>query len=142
LLRILENRDTVLQWYDPLSASDKFKWSTPRSIINHCPVFKIERERRRVAMPRNPSRLENALEENAALKTEVERYRRAGDDYGFRKEDRPSDIVGVLTRALSEHKQRCVMNELVRKLGTRKQREAFGFKDEDRSAPLALGGAQ
>jgi hypothetical protein len=40
----------------------------------------------------------------------------------------------VLTRGLTEHKQHAVMKELVRKLGTRKQREAFGLKDDDQPA--------
>jgi hypothetical protein len=125
LEKVMSRLPDVLKWRAALTENQQTAWAGPTSIINRCPVFKIEK----VVTPRKPTRLESALEENHALKVEVERHRRAGDDFGFRKEDRPIDIVGVLTRALNEHKQRSVMLELVRKLGTAKQREAFGLKD-------------
>jgi hypothetical protein len=102
-------------------------WTHPRSIVRHCTLFHPAPA---PSAPRKPTRLDNALEENRALKEEVERFRRAGDDYGFRREDRATDIADLVLRSLSEHKSRAVMIALVRRFGTHKQCEAFGIKDD------------
>jgi hypothetical protein len=141
LERVMARLPDVLKWRETLTEHQRIAWATPRSIINHCPIFKIEKERRRAVAPRKATRLENALEENAALKIEVESYRRVGD-FEFSSQDRAADIAGLLCRGLNEHKQRAVMKELVRKLGTAKQREAFGLEDDDQPASLpAANGA-
>jgi hypothetical protein len=104
-----------------------------------------EHKLKRPGAPRKSTRLDNALEENRALKVENEHYRRAGgDDCGFSRKDMPANIVMVLTRGLSEYKQHAVMVELVRQLGTKKQRAAFGLEDDGQSAspiPTASGAA-
>jgi hypothetical protein len=135
LEKIMARLPDVEKWRATLTEPQRFAWSGPTSILNHCDVFKIEREKRRAAAPRNPTRLDNALEENRDLKVQVERYRRAGDDHGFRKEDRAVDIADLLTRVLNENKQHAVMRELVRRLGTKRQREAFGLESDDQLAP-------
>jgi hypothetical protein len=127
LEKVMARLPEVRKWHGTLTENQQIAWASPRSIINRCPVFKIEKERQRATAPRKPTRLESALEENVALKAEVENFRRGGD-YGFSRLDRPADIVGLLERGLSEPKQRAVMKELVRKLGSRKQREAFNLE--------------
>ena len=127
LERVMAHLSEVRKWRETLADNQLIAWASPRSIINRCPTFTVEKERRRAATPRKPTRLESALEENAALKAEVESYRRVGD-CGFSRQDRATDIAGVLMSGLPEPKQRAVMKELVRKLGTRQQRKAFGLE--------------
>jgi hypothetical protein len=132
LQNVMARLPEVLRWRKTvLTEHQRIAWASPRSIINRCPVFKIEKQQMRAATPRKATRLEIALEENISLKVEVERYRlTVGDDYGFNRQDRGADIVAVLTRGLSERKQHAVMVELVRQLGTKKQREVFGLEDD------------
>jgi hypothetical protein len=141
LEKVMARLGEVTRWREGLAENQQIAWAAPRSILNHCPVFQIEKERQRAATPRKPTRLESALEENVSLKAEVERYRRAGDDCGFSRQDRAADIAGVLTRGLSEHKQRAVMLELVHKLGTAKQRAAFNLDDDQPAPPIPAAGA-
>jgi hypothetical protein len=124
LEKIMHRLDAVVKWRATLTEQQRIAWASPTSIVNRCTVFKIEKEQRRVVAPRKPTRLESAQEENRALKVEVERHRRPGKDYGFRNEDQATDIADLLTRTLSELKQRELMTELVRRLGTRKQQQA------------------
>jgi hypothetical protein len=133
LLRIMDNLDAVLRWYGALPANKRREWTHPRSVVRHCDLFNPPKP----SASKQPTRLDNALEENRALKIEVESHRRGGD-FGFSRQDRPADIAEVLARGLSEPKQRALMKELVRKLGTAKQREAFGLEDDD---PAANGAA-
>jgi hypothetical protein len=127
LLRIMDSLDGVLRWYSALPANQKREWTHPRSVVRHCTIFHPAPA---PSAPRKPTRLDNALEENRALKEEVERFRSASDDHGFRREDRATDIADFVLRALPEHKARAVMMALVCRLGTRKQRESFGIKDD------------
>jgi hypothetical protein len=139
LLRIMDNLDAVLLWYGALPANKRREWTHPRSVLRHCDLFNPPKP----SAPKRPTRLDNALEENRALKIEVESYRRGGD-CGFSRQDRGADIARVLMSGLSERKQQCVMLELVRKLGTRKQREAFGLEEDDQRAlpvPASNGAA-
>jgi hypothetical protein len=133
LLRIMDNLDAVLRWHGALPANKKREWTHPRSVVRHCDLFNPPKPE----APKKPTRLDNALEENRDLKVQIERYRRAGDDHGFRKEDRAVDIADLLTRVLNESKQHALMRELVRKLGTKKQREAFGLDDDQPAPPTA-----
>ena len=133
LLRIMDNLDAALRWYGALPANKRREWTHPRSVVRHCDLFNPPKP----SAPKGPTRLDNALEENRALKIEVENYRRGGD-FGFSRQDRPADIAAVLARGLSEHKRRAVMKELVRKLGTSKQREAFGLEDDNQPASPVL----
>jgi hypothetical protein len=131
LEKVMARLPGVLEWRETLAENQRIAWAAPRSVINHCPVFKIEKEKRRGATPKKPTRLDNALEENRALKTEVEHYRSAaGDDLSFSRKDQAADLLMVLGRGISEHKQRAVMKGLVRQFGTRKQREAFGIGED------------
>jgi hypothetical protein len=127
LEKIMAHLAEVQQWRATLTEPQRVAWSSPMSVVARCTVFMLEKERRRATTPRKPTRLESALEENAALKAEVESYRRVGD-CGFSRQDRATDIAGVLMSGLPEPKQRAVMKELVRKLGTRQQRKAFGLE--------------
>jgi hypothetical protein len=121
----------VEKWRTSLTEPQRLAWSSPTSIVTHCDVFKLEREKRRAATPKKPTRLDNALEENRALKIENERYRSAaGDDLSFNRKDQAADILMVLGRGVSEHKQRAVMMGLVRQFGTKKQREVFGLGED------------
>jgi hypothetical protein len=133
LEKVMTRLPEVLKWRETLPENQQIAWAAPRSIINHCPVFAIETEKRRAATPRKPTRLQSAQEENRNLKIEVARYRDAADgDYGFSKKDSARDIVDLHMRVHSEHKQRAIMAEFVRRLGTKRQREEFGLKDDDR----------
>jgi hypothetical protein len=141
LLRIMDNLDAVLRWYGALPANKRREWTHPRSVVRHCDLFNPPKP----SAPKRPTRLDNALEENRALKIEVESYRRSvGDDCGFSRKDRPAAIADVIVSALSEHKQRALAAELVRRVGTQKQREAFGLGGDDQPAspfPAANGAA-
>jgi hypothetical protein len=135
LEKVMARLPEVLKWREALAENQQIAWAAPRSIINHCPVFAIEREKRRAATSRKPTRWESMQEENLALKKEVERHRRSvGDDCGFNRKDGPKAIADVIVSALPEHKQHALIAELVSRVGTEKQREAFGLKDDDRPA--------
>jgi hypothetical protein len=134
--KIMSHLDDVVRWRATLTERQQLIWAGPTSIVNRFPAFKVEKEQCRAATPRKPTRLDNALEENVALKAEIERHRRSnGDDCGFSRKDRAEDIADVIVSALSEHKRHALLAVLVRKLGTKKQRAAFGFDNDDPPAP-------
>jgi hypothetical protein len=108
----------VVKWRATLTEAQRFAWSGPTSIVNHCDVFKLEKEKQRAATSPRPTRLDNALS-------------------SFNRKDQADDIVAVLTRGLTPHKQRRVMIGLVSKLGTAKERNAFGLTDDGQPAPAA-----
>jgi hypothetical protein len=124
LEKIMAHLDAVMNWRATLTEHQRLAWAAPTSVVNRCPALRP----RPSSVPRKPTRLESAEGEKRALIIEVERYRR-GNDFGFRKEDRPADVADGLTRVFSEHKQRALMLELVRRLGTKRQREAFGINE-------------
>jgi hypothetical protein len=132
LEKVMARLPEVLKWRETLAENQQIAWVAPRSIISHCPVFTIEKEKRRAATSRKPTRWESMQEENLALKKEVERHRRSvGDDCGFSRKDGPKAIADVIVSALPEHKQRALVAELVSRVGTKKQREVFSLKDDE-----------
>jgi hypothetical protein len=122
LLRIMDNLDAVLRWHGTLPANRKREWTHPRSIVRHCKLF----DPMKPSAPKKPTRLQSALEEKRALMTELERYRSASTDYGFRKKDRPADIADELAQLFSEDKLCAVVAELVRP--ARRQQTARGAR--------------
>ena len=40
LERIMASLDEVLEWRHTLTPQQRFEWSSPRSIISHCPAFR------------------------------------------------------------------------------------------------------
>jgi hypothetical protein len=132
LEKVMARLPEVRKWREKvLTEHQRIAWASPRSVINRCPVFQIEKEKRRAATPRKPTRWESMQEENLALKKEVERHRRSvGDDCSFSRKDGPKAIADVIESALPEHKQCALLVELVKRFGTKKQREVFGLGED------------
>jgi hypothetical protein len=143
LEKVMAHLGEVQKWRATLTEPQRIAWSSPQSVISRCPVFNADKEKHRAATPRKPTRWQSMQEENLALKKEVERYSRsAGDDCGFSRKDNPKAIAAAIVSALPEHKQRALLAELVSRVGTKKQREAFGLAGDDQpwsSIPTAGG---
>jgi hypothetical protein len=135
LERMMKHLDEVQKWRAICTKPQRIAWSSPQSIIQRCPVFR-KPEPVDGAPPKltRSEKAEQALSEALGREhekdKEIARLKQDNSDFRFRRQDKRADVYGGLKRTFSKGVLLGLAADIIKDFGTRKQREAFGLKDD------------